>query len=265
MLTHDAAYRILKENMILLFALATLLQTSTAHAALYFEPGVFVGSGKSDFIGTVGSSTINATALSIGYGATARVGAASSDGDMFSALEVGYGQAPISGATGSYITFGLTIGITLKYSPIRIILGYDFSDGYSDANVSLGGNTLRAGLGLYLSESFLVNLDFARHLYTGVEAASGVSASLPTSVSYNALQLSVSLPISISASNTPWRTRYRNKAFSIAPAATEAPPAAPISGEDLQNAPPEEMPPAPPLDETPPAPPLEEQPPENPQ
>lgn len=257
---HFSPFRVARLTPLLGLGMAglTCLHSPLAQAKVYLEPLVYASSGRSDYQSIVQVDGQNnllnvSSTFLIGYGATARFGVMNENEDIFSAIELGGGQAALTGAGFGFLySIGLTVGYTLKYTPIRLVMGYDLSESYSDARVSLGGASFRAGLGYFLKENMLLNLDFSRRLFTEIGLKDNRIETVPREVSYNAVQLSISLPMMFESAKTPWRNRYRtaslnNQAQSAIPADAEAPP---------EGSPPLEDNPPPPADqgELPPAP-----------
>lgn len=177
-------------------AMASLVAPTEARGTILLEPILGAGFGQSNAPLVTEDSVIS-------YGAAVRLGLEKDD--VFSAIEAGFALAPIGpGDSGKHTTVGITGGMTMTYIPLRIYLGFDFADAYSDSAVSLGGSAFRLGLSYYLKEKLTLNLQYGRHLFTGVNVS---ATTLPSfdSVAYSTVGLTLSMPLSLELPKTPWR------------------------------------------------------------
>lgn len=193
-----------------LFVLLPLLCATSANASLLLEP--MAGA-------TAGTSSLTGNGSSAGFSGGGRFGIERED--LFSAFEANYTMIDLSGlGTGNQFTFGVTAGGTLTYAPFRVWLGFDFANSYSSTAVSLGGSAFRAGIGYYLLNHFLFNVQYTHHNFTGVQST---SPSISTSnARFGAFTVSVSIPMIIDVSDKPWRAgrQVRNGGLDF-----DAPPA----------------------------------------
>lgn len=178
-----------------------------AHAGLLLEPMIGASGGNS-------SVPLVSSDIVLGFGGGLRFGLEKED--LFSAVETNVQLVNLTGGgSGFDFTFGVTIGGTLRYLPLRFHLGYDFSDSYSDPYLALGGNAIRVGASYFLNEKLTLTAQLFRHIYTGVSpttagAAISEIASIG-SVTYNSIALSLTLPFPVKTPETPWRDKYHTE------------------------------------------------------
>lgn len=197
-----STHRILRDS-ILFSLLLSFFQHPQARASVLLEPLAGLSIGK--------SSLPSATATtSFGFGAGVRAGI-QNEKELFSAVEARYQLVGLSGTgTGGLFTAGVTVGMTMVQIPIRLTLGFDLADSYSDSVVTMTGTAFRLGLSYYFTEELLFNFDFSRHLFSSFSSKSSALSKL-TSASFTSYGLSVSIPFNLEPPSTPWRVRYRQK------------------------------------------------------
>jgi len=108
-------------------------------------------------------------------------------------------------------SIGASIGGTMVFLPFRFYLGVYLIDrisalGSADSQIK-GTFAPRFGMGIYFSESTMINLEILQHKYDEVTVTDGAKTIASGNATVNSITLTLQFPMELEAPSAPWRKK----------------------------------------------------------
>ena len=184
-----------------LFAAGISLLGSSASAANFvLEPGVGA---------MLESNVLNTTSTSgTAFAPQFEMHAAYEVQNLFTSLDGRINLVDFQGSGNSGLNYALGIsgGGVWVTVPLRLSLGLDFVNSYSDGQLSMGGSAFRMSFTYFLSEKYALNFNYIYNNFTSVSSsATGPLATVAPSAGTSSVGLSFSMPFYLDPPTNPWR------------------------------------------------------------
>jgi hypothetical protein len=170
-----------------------------AHAEVLVEPSLGLGYGSSSAsisnLNYNQSATAPSGGLKLGYFTDY----------VFLGLDTQISYLIMSGQSQPLYTAGFGLGFTADYVPLRYYAAIDLINVTQYQGSSLSSFGFRAGIGYYVNEDMMVNLEYQ------IVSFSNQNASYSNTDNFRAFFVMLSFPMMFDYPSTPWRERYRSR------------------------------------------------------
>ena len=174
--------------------------SASVHAEMYVEPSVGYGMGTVNVAKSTFAGAESMSAPSLG----ARLGVFFDYVFVGADLKASY--LSLQGDKSNLMTtLGLGMAFTMDYVPLRFFGSLDLANNMRAQNTNLTSFGYRVGVGYYITENILVNLEMQSAKFSALDSGS------TTTASFQGYFATVSFPFTFGYPSTPWRERYRTR------------------------------------------------------